>query len=164
MKHKFMVLGLLVGALIFTSACGMVSSLLGGRSSGTVNDLWADVPRMDGMTKADMEMPLAARLALQAVMQGRMNFIAYTTDATPQNVLDYYTNERMAGQGWSSEDGTGCFGDAETVEGTICVFMKTTDSKSEVLGIIATNDPETNKTAIFFARVDTSETAAEANN
>lgn len=162
MKHKFMVLGLLVGALIFTSACGMVSSLLGGRSSGTVSDLWADVPRMDGMTQADMEMPLAARLALQAVLQGRMNFIAYTTDAAPQAVLDFYSNERMTGQGWSSEGGTGCFGNAESAgEGTICIFNKTTDGKSEVLGIVAVNDTDLNKTAIFFARVDTSEQATE---
>ncbi len=162
MKHRFMVLGLLVGALIFTSACGMVSSLLGGKSSGTVNDLWSDVPRMDGMTKTDMEMPLAARLALQAVLQGRMNFIAYTTDATPQAVLDFYSNERMTGQGWLSEGGTGCFGDAESAaKGTICVFNKTTDGKNEVLGIVAAKDEETSKTAIFFARVDTSEQATE---
>ena len=102
MKHKFMVLGILVSALIFTSACGMITSLLSGTSAGTVNDLWSDVPRMDGMTKADLEFPLAARLALQAFSQGRMNFIAFTTDATPQNVLDFYTSERMAGQGWAS--------------------------------------------------------------
>jgi hypothetical protein len=162
MKHRYRVLGLLVGALIFTSACGMVTSLLGGRSAGTVNDLWADVPRMDGMTKTDMEMPLAARLALQAIMQGRMDFIAYTTDATPQGVLDFYTNERMSGQGWASEEGTGCFGDAESAaEGTICVFTKTTDGKNEILGIVAAKDAETNKTAIFFARVDASAEATE---
>jgi hypothetical protein len=165
MKHKFMVLGLLVGALVFTSACGMVSALLGGKSSGTVSDLWADVPRMDGMTKADMEMPLAARLALQAILQGRMDFIAYTTDVTPQAVLDFYSNERMTGQGWSSEGGAGCFGSGESVEeGTICVFNKTTGDKSEVLAIVAAKDAEINKTAIFFARVDTSEEATgEAN-
>ncbi len=163
MKHKFMVLGLLVGMLIFTSACGMVNSLLGGKSAGTVNELWADVPRMDGLTKTEMEMPLAARLALQAVMQGRMNFIAYTTDATPQSVLDFYTVERMTGQGWASQDGTGCFGDAETAaEGTVCVFTKNVDGKNEILGIVAAKDVETNKTAIFFARVQTS--ADEASN
>jgi hypothetical protein len=155
-------LGILVAALVFTSACGMVTSLFSGKSSGTVSDLWADVPRMDGMTKSDMEMPLAARLALQAMLQGRMDFIAYTTDATPQAVLDFYTKERMAEQGWTSQDGTGCFGDAETAEeGTICIYSKTTDGKDEVLGIVAAKDAETNKTAIFFARVDTSAAATE---
>ena len=162
MRHKYMVLGLLVGALIFTCACGMISSLLGGKSSGTVSDLWTDVPRMDGMTKTDMEMPLAARLALQAVMQGRMDFIAYTTDATPQAVLDFYTAERMSGQGWDTQEGTGCFGDAETAEeGTVCIYTKTADGKNELLGIVAAKDAETNKTAIFFARVDATEEATE---
>jgi hypothetical protein len=162
MKHKFIVLGILVAALVFTTACGMVTSLFSGKSSGTVSDLWADVPRMDGMTKTDMEMPLAARLALQAMLQGRMDFIAYTTDATPQAVLDFYTTERMAEQGWATQEGTGCFGDAETAEeGTICVYTKTTDGKNEVLGIVAAKDAETNKTAIFFARVDTTAEATE---
>ena len=162
MKSKVMVLSLLVGALIFTSACGMVSTLLSGRSSGTVNDLWADVPRMDGMTKADMEMPLAAHLALQAMLQGRMDFIAYTTDGTPQSVLDFYTTERMAEQGWTTENGMGCFSDAETnAAGTICAYSKTTDGKNEVLALVAANDEETNKTAIFFARVATSAEATE---
>lgn len=162
MKNKFMVLGILVGALVFTSACGMVSSLLGGSSSGTVDELWADVPRMDGMTKTDMEMPLAARLGLQAVLQGRMNFIAYTTDATPQQVIDYYNNERMAEQNWMAGDGAGCFGDSESAaEGSICVFNKTTDGKSEVLGIVAATDEASGNTAIFFARVDTTEAATE---
>jgi hypothetical protein len=165
MKHKFWVLGLLVGALLFTCACGMVSSLLGGKSSGTVSDLWADVPRMDGMTKTDMDMPLAARLALQAVAQGRMNFIAYTTDATPQAVLDFYTQERMSGQGWESQDGTGCFGDSGSAkDGTICVFTKTADSKNEILGIVAAKDSDTNKTAIFFARIDATEDATATPN
>lgn len=165
MKHKFMVLGLLVGALIFTSACGMVSSLLSGRSAGTVNDLWSDVPRMDGMTKADLEMPLAARLALQAAMQGRMNFIAFTTDATPQGVLDYYTPVRMGEQGWSDQDGTGCFGDTENAEeGAVCIFMKQTDGKNEVLGIVAGKDADTGKTAIFFARIDATEATTEPSN
>ena len=161
MKQKFVVLALLVGALIFTSACGMIGSLLGGRSAGTVTDLWADVPRMDGMTKADLEMPLAARLAMQAVTQGRMNFIAYTTDATPQAVLDYYTTERMAEQGWDAQDGMGCFGDSESQEGTVCIFSKTAEGKNEVLGIVAGVDTATNKTAIFFARIDATAQATE---
>lgn len=158
MKHKFMVLGLLVAALIFTSACGMVSSLLGGGSAGTVNDLWDDVPRMDGMTKADMDMPLAARLTLQAIMQGRVNFIAYTTDATPQAVFDYYTADRMSAEGWSAQEGMGCFSASESAdEGTICVFTKDEDGKNEVLAIVSSPDTESNKTAIFFARIDATE-------
>ena len=161
MKQKLVVLGLLVGALIFTGACGAIGSLLGGRSAGTVTELWADVPRMDGMTKADLEMPLAARLAMQAITQGRMNFIAFTSEATPQAVLDYYTTDRMAEQGWNTQDGMGCFGDSQSQEGTVCIFSKTGDGKNEILGIVAAIDAETNKTAIFFGRIDATEQATE---
>ena len=158
MKHRWLLVGIILGTLVFGSACGMVNTLLSGRSSGTVTDLWPDVPRMDGMTKADLDMPLAARLALQAVSQGKINFVAYTTEATPQVVLDFYTAERMSEQGWSSGDGAGCFGDAETAQvGAVCVFNKTTDGKQEVLGIVAGKDEGTGKTAIFFARIDTTE-------
>lgn len=163
MKNKFVVLGLLVGALIFTMGCGMISSLMSGTSAGSVADLWPDVPRMDGMTKADLEFPLAARLAMQAISQGRMNFIAYTTDATPQAVLDFYTTERMSGQGWESGENGGCFGNEESSneEATVCIFTKNADGKNEVLGIVAGRDPETNKTAIFFGRIDASDAATE---
>jgi hypothetical protein len=159
MKKKFVVLGILVAALVFTSACGMISSLLTGRSAGTVSELWSDVPRMDGMTKADLEMPLAARLALQAMSQGRVNFIAFTTDATSQAVLDYYTTERMAGYGWDGGEQGGCFGSTgdSGEDATVCVFTKTQDGKNEVLGIIAGHDPDTKKTAVFFGRIDTTE-------
>jgi hypothetical protein len=140
----------------------MIGSLLSGTSSGTVNDLWSDVPRMDGMTKADLEFPLAARLAMQAFSQGRMNFIAYTTDATPQSVLDFYTVERMAGQGWRTGEQGGCFeGDSSGQEATVCIYSKDVNGNSELLGIVAGNDPETNKTAIFFGRIDTSEAQSE---
>ena len=163
MKHKFTILGILLSALIFTSACGMITSLLSGTSAGTVNDLWSDVPRMDGMTKADLEFPLAARLALQAVSQGRMNFIAFTTDATPQSVLDFYTSERMAGQGWASGEQGGCFSSTDNSEheATVCVYTKEGSGANEVLGMVAGHDAETNKTAIFFGRIDASEQATE---
>lgn len=159
MKHRLMVLGILVAALVFTSACGMVTSLLSGRSAGTVDELWSDVPRMDGMSKADLDMPLAARLALQAISQGRMNFIAFTTDATPQAVLDFYTAERMAAQGWQSGEQGGCFGssDSSQEDVTVCIFTKQADGRNELLGIVAGHDPETNKTAVFFGRIDATE-------
>lgn len=167
MKHRYTILGILMGALIFTTACGMISSLMSGTSSGTVNDLWSDVPRMDGMTKADLEFPLAARLAMQAISQGRMNFIAYTTDATAQAVLDFYTTERMAGQGWESGENGGCFANNESdaQDATVCIFTKSADGKNEILGIVAGQDSETNKTAIFFGRIDSNEEATtEASN
>jgi hypothetical protein len=163
MKQRFLVVGILVGAIVFATGCGMIGSLLSGTSSGTVNDLWIDVPRMDGMTKADLEFPLAARLAMQAISQGRLNFIAYTTDATPQSVLDFYTTERMTRQGWTAGEQGGCFqGDSSGQEATVCIYTKEANGTNELLGIVAGNDPETNKTAIFFGRIDATEQQSDA--
>lgn len=164
MKHRWWMAGILAAAMVFTLACGMVNTLLSGRSSGTVAELWADVPRMEGMTKAELDFPLAARLALQAVSQGKMDFVAYATDATPQAVLDYYTVERMSGAGWNAQDGTGCFGDAQSAAtGAICVFSKSADGQEEVLGIVAANDESIGKTALFFARIDATQAESSGN-
>ncbi len=163
MKHRVWVVTLLLGALVFTSACGMVNTLLGGRSSGTVADLWSDVPRMDGLTKADLELPLAARLMVQTLTRGKMNFIAYTTTANSQAIMDFYTTERMAAAGWNSSDTTGCMGDTSTAEvGTMCVFGKQSGTgqagdKREILAIVTATDGGTRQTAVFFVRIDVTE-------
>lgn len=162
MKHRLMIVGLMVAALVFTTACGMVNTLLGGRSSGTVNELWSDVPRMDGMTKADMDMPLAARLMVQTISQGKMNFIAYTIPGGPQAVMDFYTTERMTNAGWNSSETTGCYGDTSTAEaGTMCIFGKESDGKKEILAVVAATEDTTRGTAIFFVRIDATEQTSQ---
>lgn len=164
-KKTILAFTLLIGMLLFTSACGMVSSLLSGRSSGTVTELWADVPPVPNAEPADLEMPLAARLAIQAMLQGRMNFIAYTTDERPSAVQEYYTQETMEGQGWTVPEGAGCVGDTSDQDmGAICFFSKTTegsaDATEEGLAIVIAVDEETGKTNIFYARIDLTEEAA----
>jgi hypothetical protein len=155
-------LALLVGMLLFTSACNMVSSLLSGRSSGTVGELWADVPPVPGASKADMEMPLAARLAIQAMLQGRMDFIAYTTDQTPTQVQAIYSQEAMAAQGWNVDDVPGCVGDTSAEDmGGICFFGKREGDRDYGLAIVVAVDEDTRQTNIFYARIDLTE---ESNN
>ena len=61
-------------------SCRFAESLAGDPKAGTVSTLWSDVPPLAGATKADLEIPLGARLAIRAVMQGKINFIAFTTD------------------------------------------------------------------------------------
>ena len=50
-------------------SCRMVDTLTGNESAGTVDRLWADVPPFEGAAKADMAIPLAARLIIRAAMQ-----------------------------------------------------------------------------------------------
>ena len=158
--NRLVVLGILAAALLFTTACGVINTLLGANTSaGTVSELWADVPRLDGLEKADLQMPLAARLAIQAVTQGRINFIAFTTTRLPQEVQDYYTQERMQQSGWNATDATGCVAadGAEASVGAICMFRKEAQGRSEVLAIIVAREEGSNETQVFFARVDASE-------
>jgi hypothetical protein len=71
----FLLLGIVV-------SCRMVESLTGGEKAGTVNSLWSDVPPFAGATKADLQIPLGARLALRVAMQGKINFIAFKTTSS----------------------------------------------------------------------------------
>jgi hypothetical protein len=158
--NRLVVFGILTAVLLFTSACGVVNTLLGANTSaGTVSELWPDVPRLDGLEKANLEMPLAARLAIQAVTQGRINFIAFTTTRPPQEVQDFYTQERMQQSGWNTTDATGCLGadGAEASVGAICMFRKEVEGRNEVLAIIVAREEGSAETQVFFARVDASQ-------
>ena len=53
---------LIVGVVV---SCRMVETLTGNSSAGTVSNLWPDVPPFAGATKAALEIPLGARLAIQ---------------------------------------------------------------------------------------------------
>jgi hypothetical protein len=158
-RNRWLILAILAGALVFTSACGMVNTFLNATSSaGTVNEMWADVPEMDGMAKAELEMPLAAKLAIQAVTQGKISFIAYTTANSPQAVQEFYTQERMAAAGWNADDTPGCISDSSTESvGAVCFFGRQDGGQKEMLAIAVAKDDSTGETQVFFARIDASE-------
>jgi hypothetical protein len=111
---------------------------------------------MDGLEKADIELPVAARLAIQAITQGKINFIAFTTAQSAQAVQEFYTLERMQGQGWNDPDMSGCLSDqgGETSAGAICTFGKTGDGQRDILAIVIARDEAKQETQVFFARVD----------
>src|SRR5712692_5909524 len=98
---------LMLGAV---GSCRMVETLTGNPSAGTVSSLWPDVPPFEGATKADLEIPLAARLIIRTVMNGKINFIAFSTSKSAQEVQDFYSNERMKAAGWTPNE-KGCIGD-----------------------------------------------------
>lgn len=159
MKHpRWILLVMLLTAMLFTTACGLVNTLFGSStSSGTVSELWPDVPRMDGLTEADLQMPVAARIALQAMTQDRFDFISFTTTQTPTAVQEFYTKERMAQAGWHDDETSGCVGDTgdESV-GAICVFGKESGGRRELLAVVIAKD-DVSDTQVFFARIVASE-------
>ena len=148
---------LLVLTMFLTMGCNMVTSLFSG-GGGASHDLWSDVPAMDGMTKTDTGLPLAAKLAIQAAFQGAIDYVAYSTDKTPQEVLDFYSTDKMQAAGWNSAD-AGCVGDTgsdSATGGAVCFYTKETNGKKEALALVSAVDDSTKKTNVFFARIDVS--------
>ena len=78
---SILALALILGVAL---SCKLGERLAGDKNAGTVSTLWADVPPFAGATKADLEIPLGARLFIRGVMQGKVNFISFKTNKTAQ--------------------------------------------------------------------------------
>jgi hypothetical protein len=145
----------LILVLAVAMSCRFVETLTGDPKAGTVSTLWPDVPPLAGATKADLEIPLGARLAIRAMMQGKLNFIAFTTDQSAQDVQAFYSKERMKAAGWTPSD-KGCIDDTEDQksQGAVCLFKRKDGKKEEGLAIVLGQDEKTKKTEIFYVRID----------
>lgn len=149
---------LLALTMVLTMGCNMVGSLFGGGGGGGARELWSDVPSMDALKAENLDLPLAARLSIQAAFQGAIDYASFTTDKTPADVQAFYSAEKMTASGWDAGD-LGCIGDAQggaAAGGAVCFFTRETDGKREALAIIVAADDTTKKTQIFFARIDLS--------
>ena len=136
-------------------SCKLGERLAGDKNAGTVNTLWSDVPPFAGATKADLEIPLGARLLIRGMMQGKVNFISFRTNKTAQEVKDFYTKERMKAAGWNADE-KGCVGDTEDSQnhGAVCLYQRNDGDKKEGLAIIVAQDEKQPETNIFYARID----------
>jgi hypothetical protein len=147
-------------ALIFAVAvsCRLAESLTGDPKAGTVSSLWPDVPPFEGATKTDLALPLGARLAIRAMMQGKINFISFTTNKGAEDVKTFYSKERMKAAGWLPNE-KGCIGDSEDEKshGAVCLFSRKDSNKQEGLAIVLAEDEKTKQTNIFYARIDLTE-------
>ncbi len=162
MKRKTIAIMLSV-AMVLTLGCGALNVLTGG-TSGTVGSLWPDVPPFTGATKANLDLPLAAKLAVQAMFQGKLEFIAYTTNKTSQDVQAFYTADRMKASGWDTSETGGCTGSSTDSSsqvqgaGAFCFFGKQAAGKDIGLAIIVAQDDKTKQTQIFYVRIDVTPT------
>lgn len=159
---KFIMPVVLVVTLLFTTGCGLIGSLIGGGGGSSVGTLWSDVPPMEGATpNKDLQLPPFARLAVQAITQGNLEFIAYVTPKTPQEVADFYTTERMQALGWSSDTGACRVGSEDSSgSGGFCTFAKKEDNKETALIIATAKDDKTGETQIFYIRAQGTATPA----
>ncbi len=157
---------MIVVAMFSLMGCGMLNSLLGtSSSSGTVASLWSDVPPLQSATKTNLEMPLAFRLMIQATFRGGIDYIAYTTSQTPDEVRNFYSAERMKSDGWQTADLGGnqggeqsCVGDQQGAgsSGELCLFAKQDGNKEVLLAIVVAEDAQTKNADVFYARIDAS--------
>ena len=139
-------------------SCKLAERLGGDKNSGTVSELWPDVPPFQGATKAEVEIPLGVRLLIRGMSQGRVNFISFRTDKPAQEVKDFYSNDRMKAAGWAATD-KGCTGDMEDKKnhGAMCMFSRRDGGKEEALAIIIAQDEKLPDTNIIYARIDTTQ-------
>jgi hypothetical protein len=154
MKISTSILALIL-ILAVAVSCRLAETLTGDKNAGTVSNLWPDVPPFAGATKSDMQIPLGARLAIRAAMQGKINFISFTTDKSAHDVQNFYSNDRMKAVGWIPNE-KGCIGDVEDQksQGAVCLFSRKDGNKQEGLAIVLAQDEKTKQTDIFYARID----------
>jgi hypothetical protein len=154
-------------------ACGLPAGLSGIGSNFTkTTELWGDVPRMDGLEASDKDLPLYARVLVQAVMPrlfgdntGTGDWILFETSQTPDDLAAFYTNDLMAENGWEASDTSTCVdGSAQgvTEAGVFCVFQKQESERYVGLVIIGGEDAETQKTNVIFIRVEAEQTPTPA--
>lgn len=153
------ILVLSLALLMFAAACNLTSLIPGG-SAGTVATLWSDVPPFADATRENIDLPLPARIALQAMLRGQLEFIVYTTPQSVQAVKDFYTRERMAASGWDANESTGCeiaaSGESQSQSPVedMCFFAKREGNRDVGLVILLIRDDKAAKTQIFYARVN----------
>jgi hypothetical protein len=161
-------------------SCGLFDKLAGGGPDlQKTDELWSDVPRMDGLSPSEMELPLAIKILMRTVLNNlwRVNkegedktpvsgdWIVFTTSSTPADVQSFYTNERMTSFGnWEPSKKSTCLdGKDKGFNGVLCVFQKTADNKEIQLAIIAMQDDKTKQTNIFYLRLEKDEDDAARN-
>jgi hypothetical protein len=154
-------------ALVVTlTACGMNNPLAGGnRSMKTVSELWSDVPKMDGLSPSELEMPIYVKVLMRTALnrigardsKDTGDWIVLTTAKTTDDLKSFFTSERMAANGWDKTDKSTCLnGSEEGVPqvGLFCVFKKSGGDKDVGLMIISSEDVKSSRLNVFFVRVE----------
>ncbi len=159
------VLGMMLLAALACSPLGNLGDRVSGSQAGTAASLWPDVPPFPGADKVDLEMPVVIRLAVEAASKaimseagdaaGNLEFIAFTTNDSTDDVQAFYTNERMAAEGWTGEDAPGCGAATAGNEeiGGMCVFAKRGAQRDSALFIVVVGE-DSRDSSIFYIRID----------
>lgn len=146
-----------VAALMaFSLGCSLLNSIVGGNATVATN-LWSDVPKLEGATRVDAEMPAAVKVAVNAVLGGSFDFVVYKTTKSGDEIKSFYSVERMQGLGWDANSG-GCnsisadTGGGTNATGGFCTFTKVQDGKQGVLLIVLGQADDAKESRLFYAR------------
>jgi len=166
-RARVVVVGVLLVAGLACGPLGNLGNLGTNNQVGPADALWSDGPAYPGADKVDAALPLPLRLAVQAASQSigfRMpgdsgtlqdtQFIGFASTDTSEQVQSYYSNDRMADEGWDTELAPGC-GAASAGEqsfGTMCVFAKETDAQNTALFLFTSASG--GETQIFYVRLE----------
>jgi hypothetical protein len=164
------ILALLGCDILNTVVNNTVGNAIGGAKGNTVANLWSDVPPIQGAQKISLDLPLTVQLAIQALIKtsaaseggniDSFDWIAFSTNQSPQQVAAFYTNQRMVGAGWKlDKDQPGCVsgGDTSGIGGAFCAFAKgkgTANEKASVLFIVPVQDDKTKQTQVYYVRLE----------
>jgi hypothetical protein len=88
---------------------------------------------------------------------GTIDWIAFESSGTADDVKNFYTPEIMAANGWDPSDTSTCVSGADQgvpQVGEFCVFAKTQTAQQSMLAIIVSQDETTKKENVFFLRLD----------
>lgn len=157
-----------------TSCRRIISKFTEDKNLKKVADLWGDVPRMDGLTSSEEELPVFVHLLIRTALNNlyRLNkegedktpatgdWAAFTTPKTADDVKNFYSYERMSTAGsWDKSDKSTCLdGKQYGFSGVACFFKKTANNRGIGLMIVASQDEAKKQTSVFFVRVETDET------
>lgn len=166
---------ILFGAVVLAvTSCRLINPLTNDPNLKKAGDLWLDVPRMEGLTSSEAEMPVFVKLMMRTALNNlwRLNkgnedrtpssgdWLAYTTTKSTDDVKSFYNNQRMTSFGsWDASRNSTCWNGSEHgFTGVGCVFKKEANNRGIGLLIIATPDEQKKQTNVFFVRVETDET------
>lgn len=167
---------LLLVLVLTVTSCRVIQTITGqDQNLKKVTELWSDVPRMDGLTSAEADMPLFVKLLMRTALNnlGRLNnqneaqakstgdWAVFTTAKTPEDFKSFYTNDRMTTfGGWEASKNSTCLdGNEQGFSGVACVFKKEVNNMGIGLLIVAAQDQQKKQTTVFFVRVETDETS-----
>lgn len=168
----------LLGALLLVApSCRVINKFTGNDPNlKKTAELWSDVPRMEGLTSSEAEMPMYVKILMRTALNNlyRLNnqnedrtpatgdWAVFTTTKSPDDVKNFYTNARMTSFGsWAASNNSTCSsGNQAGFSGVGCVFNKTANKQDIGLLIVAAQDEQKKQTNVFFVRVEKEETPA----